>query len=88
MTFTTETGSVYEVDTEAKRIRRLTGEGKPTERVGDVWRDYSDITTVALGYRVLVTWTKDVPLLDTTPAGCGFVPSTLTSKVVSTSELN
>ena len=41
-TFSTKTGSLYEIDTSLKRIRRITGSHEPTGRQssdGD-WQDY------------------------------------------------
>lgn len=41
-TFTTQTGSLYEIDTDLKRIRRITGSHEPTGRQSHdgTWQDY------------------------------------------------
>ncbi len=78
MIFTTETGSVYEVDETNRRIRRLTGAGKPTERVGDGWREYASIG-VTVGEESMIIWPEGTPLL---PGSLGGLPVTITSRVV------
>lgn len=43
-TFTTKGGSLYEIDTRLKRIRRVTGSHEPTGRQGNDgdWQDYDN----------------------------------------------
>ncbi len=58
MTFTTASGSMYEVDKENSKIRRLVGVDDPTPRQGydGEWKVFVSITDVELGYSVLVGW--------------------------------
>lgn len=70
--YKTETGSIYEVDTEKKLVRRIEGTKPPTERQGEdgVWKSYERLYIYENG--LLFTWkTKD-----------GVAKSTLTSKLV------
>jgi hypothetical protein len=91
MKFTTASGSVYEVNTDSKQIRRLNGVKDPTPRQGKdgQWRTYSDITSVTVGSGVAIFWGHDVPLLAETEEqlksmGGGIAaPITTTSSVVS-----
>ena len=45
MKFKTYSGSIYELDQENKRIRRLTGNANPTERQGKDgdWKPYKEL---------------------------------------------
>lgn len=56
--FTTETGSVYEVDASACRMRRLSGTHAPSTNQGEdsVWKNYGLISPVEAGSPVLVVW--------------------------------
>lgn len=56
--FRTSSGSEYELDEEAKQIRRLSGVKQPTERQGpdNVWRDYEAIHGPELEFPVLIRW--------------------------------
>lgn len=56
--FTTQTGSVYELDDAAKRVRRLTGRAEPTPRQGvdGRWRTYVDRTELRAGLPVVFAW--------------------------------
>lgn len=76
MTFTTATGSRYEIDTEGKRVRRLGGRAEPTPRQGvdGQWRTYADCTELRVGVPVVFVWSLE-----------GRVPSTVTSLVVAVS---
>lgn len=76
MMFTTESGSVYEVDEDAPRMRRLSGKNKPTAYQGEdnTWRTYVDMTTVKLGESVMVVWEVTEP---------GMARTTLTTHVTS-----
>lgn len=58
MKFTTTTGSRYEVDAPAKRIRRLGGTSEPTQRQGvdGAWRTYEAFVGPRVGYNAMVVW--------------------------------
>jgi hypothetical protein len=73
VTFTTSSGSRYEVDAPGQRIRRLGGRTEPTPRQGidGRWREYVEIGPVEVGLPVLVLWTHEPHL-----------PGTVTSRVV------
>jgi len=62
--FETESGSVYEVDTERRRIRRVVrSPGSDSERAGaGEWVGYADMfpPTPELGACMLVVWAFDV----------------------------
>lgn len=82
--FKTESGSIYEVDTESKRARRVSGEHEPTERQGrdGQWRRYLWVSPIKVGLPVFFTWdvedirykgtltsqAVDVQEIETTPA--------------------
>jgi hypothetical protein len=57
MIFRTQ-NSLYEVDAEQRRIRRLSGSNIPTPRQGEdrVWRTYVCTSAILVGYPVLITW--------------------------------
>ena len=78
MTFTTASGSVYQVDTEDKRIRQI--KGRTSERVNrngnGQWVDFTEID-VRAGRSALIVWPRDVAAID----GCTDI--TVTSRVVS-----
>lgn len=75
MIYKTRSGSVYQVDPEGMRVRRVTGEKEPTPRQGPdgEWKEYKS-TSVVEG----CLW------FDWTGRGNG----TLTSQVVETIEEN
>jgi len=78
MFFTTLSGSVYEVDKEAKQIRRVEGTTTTTRRVGKgEWRSYENIHGPEVGHPVTILWTADI---DPPPAE-GTLPATVTSVV-------
>lgn len=58
ITFTTATGSRYELDEAGRRIRRLAGNAPPTVRQGQdgEWRQYKEINTPVPGAPVLIVW--------------------------------
>ena len=58
MRFTTISGSVYEVDTETKKIRRLNGKKDPSPRQGKdgEWQEYLNELTVEVGEPVWIQW--------------------------------
>ena len=81
MKFRTYTGSVYEVDQQGKRIRRLTGKNEPTSRQGkdNEWRAYNDLI-LNVGRSAWIFWDpKTTPLLD---GSLGGSPTTVTSEVI------
>lgn len=92
MRFTTESGSLYEVDEKAKKIRRLNGVKNPTPRTGKdgQWRTYRELhpDPVTVGRGVVIVWGEDTELLVETKEqlqtmGGGFgMPMTTTSTVV------
>lgn len=82
MQFHTESGSIYEVDTDHKRIRRVSNSERPaTLRQGNnAWKDYSSLSDIVVGSPVLISWEpKNTPLLPESPS-CA-LPATLTSAV-------
>jgi hypothetical protein len=90
MKFTTVSGSVYEVNTDSKQIRRLNGAKDPTPRQGPdgQWRTYSDITPINVGSSVAIFWGGETALLAETEEelkdmpGAIVAPTTMTSMVV------
>jgi len=77
MLFQTESGSLYQVDTEGKRIRRIVG-STPTTRIGHGdWRHYASIhpEEIIIGAPVLIVWGVD-------PNDPQRLQTTLTSHVV------
>lgn len=79
--FVTETGSMYEINTETKQVRRLNGTADPTPRQGKdgEWRKYEYISKPSVGMPVLIMWGSDVKLLPGSPPHA--TPSTVTSRV-------
>lgn len=60
MRFTTQSGSVYEVDVTNKKIRRLSGTTDPTPRQGEdgEWKSYEDfgsLTEILIGNKGKLT---------------------------------
>lgn len=55
--FRTE-NSTYEMDTEARLIRRIIGVNPPTPRQGPdgYWRPYRAVSPLYVGYRVFITY--------------------------------
>jgi hypothetical protein len=95
MKATTETGSVYEIDTASKKIRRLNGKGDPTPRIGkdEIWRSFDSIfpEPIVVGSGMLIAYGSDVELLSETKleleeTGGSAVPTTMTSRVVEIEE--
>ncbi len=68
MRFTTISGSVYEVDTESKKIRRLNGKADPTPRQGKdgEWQSYLNDLVVEKGAAVWIQWAAPKPLTEET----------------------
>ena len=93
MKFTTASGSVYEVNTDSKQIRRLNGVKDPTPRQGPdgQWRAYKDVypNPIVVGAGVVIVWGPETALLAETEEtlkdmGGGFAaPLTTTSTVMS-----
>ena len=97
MRFQTESGSVYEVNTDSKQIRRLNGVADPTPRQGKdgEWRLYSELAPdpIQVGKSVLVVWAGEMePTKETKswfislgmePPATSPMPVTTTSPVVS-----
>jgi hypothetical protein len=54
-TFIYTSNSLYEHDPANRRIRRLEGEGPPTKRTTDGWRDYA-VIVVHVGDSMIVAW--------------------------------
>lgn len=53
----TESGSIYEVDHDHNRIRKLkAGAASNTRRVVEDWRVYLSITGTEIGGRIMVVW--------------------------------
>lgn len=69
--------SVYEVDAAQQRVRRLIGNGHPTERVGESWREYARLDVDA-GLPMIIIWEYV-----TDENGQHIAKSTVTSKVTS-----
>lgn len=82
MQFKTETGSTYEVDTEAKRIRRVTGYTQHTKRFEPYgeWKTYKDLSDITVGDCAIIYWGDDVaPLIPGThPAAKTTITSVVT----------
>lgn len=87
MKFTTASGSVYEVNTDSKQIRRLNGVKDPTPRQGPdgQWRTYKDLL-LAKGESALIVWGDDTELLSESKEilkeGGFAIPTTMTSTVM------
>lgn len=64
--FLTESGSIYEVDEENRRVRRLTGEHEPTPRQGPdgQWKDFLSYDDIHIG--LMFVWEFDGPIAKTT----------------------
>lgn len=77
--YKTQSGSWYEVDEERKLIRRLSGPGNPTVRVGEdgVWKAYEQLTVSMSG--LVIVWSI-------TPEGV--YQTTITSALVEESKAN
>ena len=91
MRFITASGSVYEVNTDSKKIRRLNGQEDPTPRTGKdgQWRGYKEIIPdpIKIGSGVAILWDADTALLAESQEylkekGGFALPTTVTSAVV------
>lgn len=88
MKFQTQSGSVYEVNTDSKKVRRLQGMNDPTPRMGKEgeWRPYFSLLPdpPEVGSQVVIVWGDDTKPLPETDCSCGIIiPTTMTSNVVS-----
>lgn len=68
ITFKTATGSVYQIDTPNKRIRRLYGSHSPTQRQGKdgEWKTFVRVGNLQINRPCMITWR-------TLPAEGGYV---------------
>ena len=68
ITFTTESGSIYELDIGNKRIRRMMGSSPPTPHQGadGQWFRYMAISPPEVGGYVNIVWCWENSLLKTT----------------------
>lgn len=68
MRFTTISGSLYEVDQENKKIRRLNGNADPTPRQGKdgEWRGYLNDLHIEVGQSVVIAWADSHQLTEET----------------------
>lgn len=66
--FTTESNSIYQVDTNNKKIRRLSGKSNPTTRQGNdgEWKSYITLSPIVKGESVVIVWDSNTPLLPET----------------------
>lgn len=58
MIFHTQSNSIYEVDVENKRIRRMEGKINPTPRQGidGEWKKFLDISEIELNSPCVIIW--------------------------------
>ncbi len=85
----TETGSIYEIDTELQRIRRLSGNKSPTARQGQdgEWKTYEHLSAIEVGKGLTIIWNpENTKPLHPVPAGYFNIPMTETSFIVSIEE--
>lgn len=87
MKFVTVSGSMYEVDLEEKKCRRLVGIKDPMPRQGKdgEWKSFEKILpdVPVKGSPVVFIWNPDdTPRLDDTSEEYAYVPTTMTSFVV------
>lgn len=68
--FLTESGSIYEIDHTERKVRRVSGKGPGTPRVGTdgSWRTFMDLNQPTVGNAVLIQWrlNPDSGALETT----------------------
>ena len=92
MKFQTLSGSVYEINTDSKKIRRVSGNKQATNRQGQDgdWREYQSIQPdpIEVGKELLIVWMPDTPLLEETKEAMKamhkpwVLPCTMTSTVM------
>lgn len=90
MKFITASNSIYEIDEENKRIRKLNShEPSASKRIGGDWKFFARISPVVVGKSVLIFW-NDAPVLPETvaqfPEGVDYAPFTHTNLVASVLE--
>ncbi len=90
MKFITESNSIYEIDKENSRIRKLNSqEPSASKRIGGDWKSFARISPVVVGKSVLIFW-NDAPALPETieafPEGGSYAPFTHTNLVSSVVE--
>ena len=80
LSFTTETGSSYELDIDNSKIRRCSGPAVPTPRQGadGDWKTYEQISEPTIGSRLVIVWTTRSDHID---------ECTMTSQIVSIDEI-
>lgn len=66
LTVHTESGSIYEIDYSYKRLRRITGVGNPTDRVGVGWKHFLELSRPRVGGRMMIVWAVVDGVLKTT----------------------
>lgn len=86
MKFVTETGSQYEVNTDKKELRRLTGVKDPTTRLGSdgVWKRYISLFPnegPTVGHQLMIVWDHNTPALDSENQDIA-TKTTITSKIM------
>lgn len=86
MKFVTVTESVYEVDQEAKRIRRLSSSHDPTLRQGadGDWKPYKNLSGLEINQSVTILWgytDQPTELTASVPESCLLAKQTITSAV-------
>ena len=71
----TESGSLYEIDEENKKIRRIYGTLVPTSRfkTDGEWVKYESINNIRLHHSLVIIWALDKKL-----------PATITSPIIDT----
>lgn len=74
----TQSGSIYQIDPDQSRIRRIQGIREPTQLQTDNWKTYTSISDIKIGSSVLIKW-KD-------PAEGYIQPATITSPITTISE--
>jgi hypothetical protein len=85
ITFETKSGSIYEVNEEEKKIRRLSGTNQPTERQGQdgEWKVYESLCSSSFGLLkeeepAVIVWGFD----ELGNNGSGILKTTVTSPIV------
>jgi hypothetical protein len=80
ITIQTESGSIYELDTQNKRIRRVHGRSPAPSRLPAAdWRTYKAIGPVQEGLSLFVAWPDESVGVRARP---GAIPGMVTSRVV------
>lgn len=71
--------SKYEIDTDGKKVRRLTGQNQPTQRQGQDgdWRTFEEVLEPTVGNSLLIIWK-----VDSENNGDSILRTTMTSTIV------